>query len=531
MGFGNVIVNRIKQHYTVHPKRKSESQEEREKYIFGCLPFNRWALVPAAVLVQLCIGSLYAWSVFNVPIEEALGLQQGAGAIAFYIAVGCFGLSAAFMGPWLERNGPTKTLCFSSTMLFLGNLVSALGVYLKIIGLVYFGYGVIGGIGFGVSYISPVSPMQKWFPSKKGLLSGVAVCGFGGGSMISAQAQKALIKSVGIELTFVILGAIYFSIMIPMAFILRTPPNDYVEPETAARLEKEEQKKLVAPSGMSSDKKNSNGLDSEIPSGSDSEDVIKMDDEELKEPTLAYELLEALSCRDYWLMYIVLFTNSVAGLLTISKFADICQKQFGKDMSFAADMVSINAAFNLAGRLVYGAISDRTGQKPILVVSLFYQTLACALVPTFIHHGAFWPYAISIWLLSSFYGGGFGLMPAFLTAMFGSLNIGALHGIILTGWSCVALIGGFIFTAIYKDQVESLGKESLYVYDINFYWITALIFFGFVCSLFIRTELRDRLMEPISGQMFRLRLLGGRVIRMQWLKPAADNKEWKEYLR
>eukprot|EP01134_Creolimax_fragrantissima_P007476 CFRG7476T1 len=549
-------IRKFRSHYTIHYERKSDSQVQRETKLFKIFPFNRWILVVAAVLVQLCIGSLYAWSVFNVPIEEEFGLVSGTAANTFYISVGFFGLSAALLGPVLERKGPRPMLLFSSTMLFAGMLLAGLGCHVKNIGLVYFGYGVVGGIGFGASYITPVSPMQKWFPSKKGLLSGLAVCGFGGGSIASAQAQKELIKTVGLPLTFVILGAVYFCVMIPMAFVLRTPPSDYVEPETAAMLAKSD---VTSKSDDTSDLMTSSSVNSkdencvtpltcdvtEAKEGDKSDKAVSVQTmplqtvpvqtvpvpaDTLNEPKLQYELLKALSAREYWLMYVVLIANSCAGLLTISKFSDICQKQFGKDSDFAADMVSINSAFNLVGRLVYGGLSDGVGQRPLFIVSLAYQSIVCFVVPAFLHSGNFWGYVVCIWVLSSFYGGGFGLMPAFLTHMFGSKNIGALHGVILTGWAAVGVIGGVTFSEVYKSEVSVYGERSPEVYDINFYWIGVIAFIGFICSLLIRTKLRDRLMPSISGQLMRLRLWKN-VVRVQWVNKASDDREWEAYLR
>eukprot|EP01134_Creolimax_fragrantissima_P007473 CFRG7473T1 len=532
--WGKWFVEKFKAHYTICNERKSEAQVEREKKLFKIVPFNRWMLVLAAVLVQLCIGSLYSWSVFNVPIEEELGLASGTAANTFYIAVGCFGLSAALLGPVLERNGPRPTLIFSSSMLFAGMLLAGLGCWVKQIGLIYFGYGVVGGIGFGTSYITPVSPMQKWFPSKKGLLSGLAVCGFGGGSMASAQAQKELIKRVGLPLTFVILGIIYFSIMIPMAFVLRTPPPGYVEPETATLLAKTAtdielsgDPRLISSAITSKGKDDISSVANRDGARSESVAVPLYS---LNEPTLEFELLEALSTREYWLMYIVLISNSCAGLLTISKFSDICQQQFGKDADFSANMVSINSAFNMAGRLAYGGLSDKVGQRSLFILSLAYQAIVCYAIPSFIHSGNFWGYVVCIWILSSFYGGGFGLMPAFLTNMFGSKNIGALHGVILTGWASVGVFGGLTFTAVYKSQVSIYGEMSVKVYDINFYWIASVTFIGFICSLMIRTKLRDRLMPALSGQLMRLRLWK-KVVRVQIVNKDLDDEEWYDYLR
>lgn len=510
VALGSWVVEKIKNHYTIPKQVKSANEEKKDKFILKCIPFNRWYLVPAAIIVQLCIGQLYAWSVFNIPIENALNLEPGTSAISFYIAVCFFGLSAAIVGPVLEKVGPRKVLMFSSSMVFIGLCICAAGVQFKQIGVVYFGYGLFCGTGFGVSYITPVSPLQKWFPSTKGLMAGFAVCGFGGGSMVSSQIQKLLIPKIGIPLTFVSLAVGFFVCMFPMSFILRTPPNNYVEYESDKAREKrlrKEQADFEAKKGFYDDK-----------------------GKKLSEPPLEFTLIQSLSSGDYWLMYVMFIANCCAGLMTISKFADIIQLQFKRDAAMAANMVSINAAFNLTGRLVYGALSDLIGQKILFVTSLTYQLIVCALLPTFIHTQAFWTYAVCFWILSSFYGGGFGLIPAFLTNMYGSHNIGALHGVILTGFSFIGIAGGLTFTYVYKWAVAKYGKNSLDVYDINFNWITVLIAIGLVCIIFVRTELRDRVMDPVKGQMFKVRIFGSWLVRCQGYGKEHDDEEYRQFL-
>lgn len=181
----NPIVRAFLQHYGNTTCKISQKQYDKEKFLFSNVKFNPWILMPAAVIVQFCTGSVYAWSVFNVPIDEAISgdSKSSQAPVTFYIAFGLLGISAAIMGPWLERNGPKKALILSSSAFYLGHLLAALAVYLKSIWLLYVGYGVIGGFGIGLSYITPVAILQKWFPHKRGLAAGVGVCGFGAGSI------------------------------------------------------------------------------------------------------------------------------------------------------------------------------------------------------------------------------------------------------------------------------------------------------------------------------------------------------------
>ncbi|KAJ6647167.1 L-lactate transporter, partial [Pseudolycoriella hygida] len=200
----NFIVRALLWHYGNTKCNVSAEQFEREKFIFGKVKFHPIILMPAAVLIQFCCGSLYAWSVFNTPIDEVVtgDPKSGLAPVTFYIAVGMFGVSAASMGPWLERNGPKKSLMLSSSLFFLGNLLSSLAIHLKAIWLLYIGYGMIGGFGLGLGYISPVSPLQKWFPNKRGMAAGLAVCGFGAGSIAIGKVILPLISAVGLSLTF-----------------------------------------------------------------------------------------------------------------------------------------------------------------------------------------------------------------------------------------------------------------------------------------------------------------------------------------
>lgn len=195
--------------------------------------------------------------------------------VTFYIAVGMFGVSAASMGPWLERNGPKKALILSSSLFFLGNLLSSLAIYLKAIWLLYIGYGVIGGFGLGLGYISPVSPLQKWFPHKRGLAAGLAVCGFGAGSIAIGKVILPLIHSVGLSLTFVVLGSCYFIAMMSVALLFRIPPPGYSA--------------------------NSSSVDSI---------------EKTSQPEIKLTLIESIKSYDFLLLYIMFFANALFGLVS-----------------------------------------------------------------------------------------------------------------------------------------------------------------------------------------------------------------------
>eukprot|EP00123_Amoebidium_parasiticum_P018944 comp24324_c1_seq12/m.45876 comp24324_c1_seq12/g.45876 ORF comp24324_c1_seq12/g.45876 comp24324_c1_seq12/m.45876 type:complete len:555 (-) comp24324_c1_seq12:339-2003(-) len=540
------IADKFIWHYSDVTQRRTPAQEEAERKLLGLVPFHRLMLLPAAVFVQLCVGSLYAWSVYNTPIEKYIANVNGKtpadylgySANTFYVAVGTFGPSAALFGPWLEREGPRKALLLSTSLFYAGNLLAALAVWKGLWALLYIGYGFIGGLGLGLSYITPVSPLQKWFPDYRGVVSGMAVCGFGGGSMIAAKVQNTLINSKGVPLTFIILGSIYFVIMMACTFVLRTPPEDFVlamKAKLGAKFHAHGHGPAKEDTQPASDA--SKGvLEKQAETQVAAVDLDNSNEPEvLHEPEIKMTLIEAMFTTDYRLMYFMLMANAIAGLLTISKLSDICQQQFGKDADLASTVVSVNSGFNLTGRVMMGLTSDFFGRKPLFMVSLVFQAIIVLCAPTMIMNNAFWPYVICMWFLSAFYGGGFGLIPAFLADQFGTKNIGALHGIILTAWSFIGVVGGLTFNAIYKNQVAKYGKLAKNVYNINYYWIAVVIWLGVIATPFIHTDVRDRLVPAAEGQFFCIRV-GKRLLRVsrskvvEYLTHQQEETEWRAFL-
>ncbi|KAK9759500.1 hypothetical protein K7432_017461 [Basidiobolus ranarum] len=296
----------------------SSNRIEKERYLYGDVVFNRWLLMPAAVLIQFCCGSLYAWSVFNSMIDLHVSGDKNAGLApnTFSIAVGMFGLSTATMGPWLERNGPRKGALLSASLFYLGNLIASMAIHFKQMWLLYIGYGIIGGFGLGIGYISPVSALQKWFPDRRGLAAGFAVCGFGAGSIAIAKIPQPLSAAVGLPLTFVILGSCYFVCMSLAALVFRIPPPGYVVESVRAV---------------------------EITHGSNDETKIAMQEQ----PVIKLTLIESIKSRDYILLYMAFFANAIFGLVCISRLADMLMNLFGKSADEASTIVSINGGFNL----------------------------------------------------------------------------------------------------------------------------------------------------------------------------------------
>ena len=222
----NCLSRLFKAHYNNAKSNRTAAQIENDKWLIpSSVRFNRWFLIPAAVLIQFCCGGIYAWSVFNEPIEIYMfGEKTNTAALTFSLLVGSMGASAALVGPWLERHGPFKMAFIGTCGYFLGNVLACVSVYLKQLWLMFVGYGVLGGASIGFAYITPIATLQKWFPDKRGMAGGFAVCGFGAGSIAASPLQVVLIEKVGLPLTFIVLGGTYFVVMTAACFILRAPP-------------------------------------------------------------------------------------------------------------------------------------------------------------------------------------------------------------------------------------------------------------------------------------------------------------------
>ncbi|KAJ1557433.1 hypothetical protein HK096_007289 [Nowakowskiella sp. JEL0078] len=547
-------MQRILAHFSSTDLIRSEAQLEREQWLIpGVLKFNRFFLMPAALAIQLCVGSLYAWSGYNLPIEAAIygtNLNKGTpvdrniASITFYIAVAVFGSAAAILGPWLERHGPFKGTLLGASLFYAGNLLAGLGVFTKQMWLVYVGYGVVGGMGLGIGYIAPVSPLQKFFPEMRGIAAGLAVCGFGGGSIIAPFSQLGLIGStytkdlntvVGVPLTFVILGSIYFVVMILAGLVLRMPPPGYqvkgITVHTIAGAENLKTSTAVDESSATL-----------IPEKVKSDVEVAVVENKSKD-VFSISLPEALTSKEFWLMYAMFFGSQMSGLLMISKIQSIVINQLGTDATTAAYYNSGLSAMNLIGRLLLPTISDFVGRKPLFILSLAVQAILVGLLPDFIHLKSFPGVITSAFIIGLFYGSGFGMIPAFLADQFSSKNVGATHGVILTSWSLTGVAGALIFNTILLSESARLqtstaeGKANLvYIYDANMRWVLCIVLISFLVCLFIPVNLRIRKLPRVAGEIIRFRFINGRMIRVmkgfkfvQVSKEVEDN-EWEAYI-
>ncbi|WP_296654879.1 OFA family MFS transporter [Paraburkholderia sp.] len=422
--------------------------------------FSRWMVPPAALAVHLCIGEAYAFSVFNAPLTKVIGIKQSVpgdwsltslGWI-FSLAIVFLGLSAAFAGKWLERVGPRRTMFTAACCFGGGFLVSALGVALHEIWMLYLGYGVIGGIGLGLGYVSPVSTLIRWFPDRRGMATGLAIMGFGGGAMIAAPLSVLLMKhfasgtDVGVAQTFVVLGIAYFISMSIGAFAIRVPapgwkPAGWTAPATTG--------KLVSRSHVHID--------------------------------------QALKTPQFYLIWLVLFLNVTAGIGILGQASVMIQESFKDSVSAgaAAGFVGLLSLFNMGGRFVWASASDWVGRKNTYFIFFVFGAVLYYAVPQFAQSGNIVLFVLAYCLILSMYGGGFSTVPAYLADMFGTAFVGGIHGRLLTAWAAAGVAGPVLVNYLRAYQLAN-GVAKADAYTMTVHIMAVLLVIGFVCNLLVK---------------------------------------------
>jgi MFS family permease len=420
--------------------------------------FNRWLIPPAALAVHLCIGEIYGFSVFNVPLTRAIGINESikgrdwtipeVGWI-YSIALIMLGLSAAFLGRWVERVGPRKTI-FASACCFCGGLaLASLGVSLHNIWLIYLGYGFIGGIGLGLGYISPVSTLVRWFPDRPGMATGMAIMGFGGGALIGAPLAVELMNyfksatSVGVRETFLVMGAAYFAFMIFGAFTVRVPPHRWL-PEGYTPPAKP--KRLVTHAHVHVD--------------------------------------NAWKTPQFWLLWAVLCLNVTAGIGILGQASLMCQDMFGVAATVGGGFAGLLSLFNMGGRFFWSSASDITGRKAIYCVYFLLGAVLYALVPVTQKMHSMPLFVLVTALIISMYGGGFATIPAYLRDLFGTMHLGAIHGRLITAWSMAAVVGPQLVNYISAYQIDH-GTQRAEAYNLTMYVMVGLLMAGLCCNLLV----------------------------------------------
>jgi MFS family permease len=427
--------------------------------------FNRWLIPPAALAVHLCIGQVYATSVYKTALVQHFDTSLTAIGIIFSIAILMLGLSAAVFGTWVDRNGPRAAMFVAAVCWSVGFLVGSLGIATGQLWLLYLGYGVIGGIGLGIGYISPVSTLIKWFPDRPGLATGLAIMGFGGGALIASPLSKQLMdwydpdytgaadqvpSGSAVALLFLTLGLVYLVYMLFGAFIIRVPADDW------------------KPAGWdpSSVKQNALVTTESVSAGN------------------------AIKTPQFWLLWVVLFCNVTAGIGILEQASPMIQDFFRNGTTSAvaaaaaAGFVGLLSLFNMGGRFVWSTTSDYIGRKPMYMIYLGVGLVLYVLLAT-VGSSATWLFVLLAAVIISFYGGGFATIPAYLRDLFGTFQVGAIHGRLLTAWSAAGIAGPLIVNGVLDSQ-GTPGQLVASDYRPALFIMVGLLAIGFIANLLVR---------------------------------------------
>ncbi|MEQ1247140.1 OFA family MFS transporter [Acinetobacter soli] len=466
--------------------------------------FNRWLVPPAALAIHLCIGMAYGFSVFWLPLSKAIGIED---PVACPADVGFFqqlfittcdwkistlgwmytlffvllGSSAAIWGGWLERVGPRKAGLISALCWCGGMLISALGIHLHQFWLMLLGSGVIGGIGLGLGYISPVSTLIKWFPDRRGLATGLAIMGFGGGAMIGSPLAVELMAhfstptNVGVAATFVCMALVYFVFMVAGALTYRIPAQNW-KPAGWEPSAKMQQNAFITKQHV--------------------------------------HVKKIWGIPQFWLVWAVLCMNVSAGIGVIGmaspmlqevfagqliglplKFSELSQDQLKTIAAIAAGFTALLSLFNIGGRIAWASLSDRIGRKATYSVFFILGAALYAFVPFAAQMESKLLFVGAICIIISMYGGGFATVPAYLADLFGTQMVGAIHGRLLTAWATAGILGPVIVNNM-RDYQLGLGLAASQVYNQTMFILAGLLIVGLICNLCIRPVNPKYFMTP-----------------------------------
>ncbi|MBU8906303.1 L-lactate MFS transporter [Desertibacillus haloalkaliphilus] len=401
---------------------------------------NRWLMALSAIAIHLSIGAAYAYSVYKNPLVETIGWSETYVTLAFTIMMALAGLSAAFFGPFVEKHGPRKSAILAAILFASGQAGSGLAVVVDSSIMFLLTYGLLSGLGLGVGYISPVSTLVKWFPDRRGLATGMAVLGFGTGALVTAPAAALLIETINVTNTFYVLGACYFILMMLGASYIEPPKEGWMPPSMV---------KAVA-SGQKAIKK------------------------DLRQLTAK----QAVKTKHFWMLWTMKLINVSAGIMMISVASPMAQDVVGLSAAAAATMVGIMGIFNGGGRLGWAAASDYIGRHNVFLIFFVIQMVAFFTLPMTTNAIIF---QILILLVVSCYGGGFSNLPAFIGDLFGTKQLGAIHGYLLTTWSLGGIIGPMLVSNIQ-------GATGSYIPV--FYVFFGMITLAFIVSVFLRMDIK-----------------------------------------
>ena len=424
--------------------------------------FNRWLIPPAALAIHLCIGQVYAFSVFKIPFMSHFDAGEVSIGWIFSIAILMLGISSAIFGPWVEKNGPRASMVAAGTCWVIGFFVASLGIMTGQLWLVYLGYGVIGGIGLGIGYISPVSTLMKWFPDRPGLATGLAIMGFGGGALIASPMSNQLMSLygggpepenlvAGLTPTFVTLGIVYAVVIAAGAFVIRVPHPEWT------------------PKNFDPAKATTKPM----------------------QTTGNVSVRNAIRTPQFWLLWVVLFLNVTAGIGILENAAPMIQSYFGITAAAAAGFVGLLSIGNMGGRFIWSTTSDYLGRKNNYMLYLGGGLLLYLIVALF-GGSSIVLFILATLVIISFYGGGFSTIPAYLKDLFGVYQVGAIHGALLTAWSAAGVAGPLIVNSV-VEAGEKAGKTGPELYTPGMYIMVGVLAIGFIANVLVR---------PVSERFF-----------------------------
>jgi MFS family permease len=422
---------------------------------------------PAALATHLCIGQAYAISVFNLPLTRQLGITRSVpgdwkltelGWI-FTIAIVVLGASAAVFGKWVQAEGPRKSGAVAALCWGGGFLVGALGIKLHQLWLVYLGYGVLGGCGLGIGYITPVSTLIAWFPDRRGMATGMAIMGFGGGALIASPLSLLLMKrfasatSTGVVETWVVLGLVYLVFMLGGALGYRVPPAGW------------------KPAGWTEPAPRAGAL--------------------ITQTNVAPG--EAIRTPQFWFLWIVLCFNVTAGIGVLGQASAMIQEVFKGTInaSAAAGFVGLLSLFNMGGRFIWASLSDKIGRKATYACFFTLGPVMYGLAPLCGKMGSVPLFVACFCVILTMYGGGFATIPAYLADVFGTRYVGAVHGRLLTAWSVAGVLGPVLVNYIREFQIER-GIPKYQAYNVTMYIMAGLLVIAFFANLSVKPVARNR---------------------------------------
>jgi MFS transporter, OFA family, oxalate/formate antiporter len=400
---------------------------------------NRWIIAIAGIIMQIALGAVYAWSVYRVPLSEAYG---GASASAvnttFSISILALGFAAFFGGLWMGRSGP-RIVALAAGVLYGAGIFLASFAESSLF-ILYLTYGLMAGIGIGLGYIVPLATLIKWFPDKRGFITGLAVAGFGAGAVLTAPIAKQLVLSIGVFTTFAIMGVVYFVMVVGASLFMKNPPEDWKpegwEPDTTERSDR---------SGVN------------------------------------FELGDALKTWQWFALWAMLFLNVSAGIAIIAEADPIAQEIAGVGPATAALLVILISIGNGAGRFLWAWLSDAIGRRWVFLIMYLLQAVLFILLPI-VGSASFFLLAAICIIIVSCYGGGFGTMPAFNADYFGPANVGKIYGLMITAWGFGGVLGPILISRII-DTTDS--------YTAAFYIIAGILLVSAILPFIIRPPKRE----------------------------------------